>query len=121
MFWNNFQADWYLTVLKDQNNPITQQLCVDWSYMQNKHDPVFHRVIAKSQRLGIYDILGLHQEWNTKLVPQFYATTWRCGEGFVSTLNFALKGHQFELKIIELPTIFAFAENDFDRCNIPPA
>jgi hypothetical protein len=57
-FWNNFQVDWYLTVIKDR-----------------KHDPVFHRVMAKSQRLGIYDILGLHQEWNMELVAQFYATT----------------------------------------------
>jgi hypothetical protein len=23
MFWNNFQADWYLTVIKDRKNPIT--------------------------------------------------------------------------------------------------
>jgi hypothetical protein len=35
-FWNNFQADWYLTVIKDRKNPITQQLYVDWSYMQKK-------------------------------------------------------------------------------------
>jgi hypothetical protein len=83
--------------------------------MQKKCDPVFHRVMAKSQRLGIYDILGLHQEWNTELVSQFYATTWRSGEGFDSTLNFALKGHLFELKIAELPIIFAFAKNDFNR------
>jgi hypothetical protein len=32
-----------------------------------------------------------------------------------STLNFTLKGLRFELKITELPTIFAFARNDFDR------
>jgi hypothetical protein len=83
--------------------------------MQKKCDPVFHRVMAKSQRLGIYDILGLHQEWNTELVSQFYATTWRSGEGFDSTLNFALEGHLFELKITELPIIFAFAKNDFNR------
>jgi hypothetical protein len=31
--------------------------------------------MAKSQSLGIYDILGLHQEWNTELVAQIYATT----------------------------------------------
>jgi hypothetical protein len=83
--------------------------------MQKKRDPVFHRVITKAQRLGIYDILGLHQEWSTKLVAQFYATTWRSGEGFDSTLNFALEGHRFELKITELPTIFSFAGNEFDR------
>jgi hypothetical protein len=60
-FWNNFQADWYLTVIMDQKNPITQQPYVDWSYMQKKRDPVFQRVIANSQWLGIFDILGLHQ------------------------------------------------------------
>jgi hypothetical protein len=83
--------------------------------MQKKRDPMFHRVMAKSQRLGIYDILGLHQEWNMELVAQFYATTWRSSKGFDSTLNFALEGHRFELKIMELPTIFAFAGNDFNR------
>jgi hypothetical protein len=76
---------------------------------------MFHRVMAKSQRLGIYDIIGLHQEWNTELVAQFYATTWRSGEGFDSILNFTLEGHWFELKIMELLTIFAFAENGFNR------
>jgi hypothetical protein len=76
---------------------------------------VFKRVIAKSQRLGIFDILDLHQEWNMELVAQFYATTWRSGEGLDSTLNFALEGHRFELKISELPTIFGLAGNHFDR------
>jgi hypothetical protein len=113
--WNNFQTDWYLTIIKDWKNPITQQLFVDWSYMQKKCDPVFHRVMTKSQRLGIYDILGLHHEWNSELVTEFYATTWRSGEGFDSTLNFALEGHRFELKITKLSTIFAFARNDFNR------
>jgi hypothetical protein len=83
--------------------------------MQKKRDPVFQGVIAKSQRLGIFDILGLHQDWNTELVAQFYATTWRSGEGLDSTLNFSLEGHWFELKISELPTIFGLARNDFDR------
>jgi hypothetical protein len=83
--------------------------------MQKKRDPVFHRVMAKPQRLGMYDTLGLHEERNTELVAQFYATTWRSGEQFDSTLNFALEGHRFELKIMNLPTIFAFVGNDFNR------
>jgi hypothetical protein len=32
-FWSNFQADWYLSVIKDRKNPITSQLYVDWNYM----------------------------------------------------------------------------------------
>jgi hypothetical protein len=65
--------------------------------------------------LGIYDILGLHQEWNTELVAQFYATTWRSGDGFDSTLNFSIEGHRYELTITELPIIFGLAPNDFHR------
>jgi hypothetical protein len=83
--------------------------------MQRKCDPVFQKVITKAQTLGIYDILGLHQEWNTELVAQFYATTWRSRDGFDSTLNFAIEGHRYELTIIELPVIFGLALNDFDR------
>jgi hypothetical protein len=76
---------------------------------------MFQSVIAESQRLGIFDILGLHQEWNTELVARFYATTWRSDERLDSTLNFALEGHRLELKILELPTIFGLAKNDLDR------
>jgi hypothetical protein len=32
-FWNHFHADWYLTVIKDQRNPITSQLYIDLNYM----------------------------------------------------------------------------------------
>jgi hypothetical protein len=35
---------------------------------------MFHNVIAKAQRLGIFDMLGMYQEWNMKLVTQFCAT-----------------------------------------------
>jgi hypothetical protein len=46
-FLSHFQANWYLSVIKDQKNPITPQLYVDWIYMQNKRDPVVHGVITK--------------------------------------------------------------------------
>jgi hypothetical protein len=50
--------------------------------MQKKHDPVFHKVIAKAQKLGIFDLLDMYQEWNTELVTQFCATAWRSGHGY---------------------------------------
>jgi hypothetical protein len=67
-FCNNFQGDGYITVIKDRKNPISSHMYVDWPYMQRKHDPMFQKVITMAQSLGIYDRLGLHQEWNTKLV-----------------------------------------------------
>jgi hypothetical protein len=32
-FWSNFQANWYLSVIKDRKNSITAHLYVDWSYI----------------------------------------------------------------------------------------
>jgi hypothetical protein len=48
-------------------------------------------------------------------VTQFYATTWRSGDGFDSTLNFVIEGHRYELTITEMPIIFGLASNDFNR------
>jgi hypothetical protein len=86
--------------------------------MQKKCDLVFHKVITKTQRLRIFDLLGMYQEWNMKLVAQFCATAWRSGNGYEQTLNFSIDGHQFELRVTELPTIFTLADNDFHRAEI---
>jgi hypothetical protein len=82
---------------------------VDWAYMQQKRDLVFNRVIAKAQKLGIFDMLGMYQDWNTELVAQFCSTTWRSGNGYDQSINLCVK---------ELPTIFGLANNDFHRQEI---
>jgi hypothetical protein len=74
---------------------------------------VIHKVIVKAQRLGIFDMLGMYQEWNTELVAQFCATAWRSGNGYETALSFRIEGHQFILRVMELPTIFGLANNDF--------
>jgi hypothetical protein len=86
--------------------------------MQKKHDPVFHKVIAKAQRLLIFDMLSIYQEWNIELVSQFCATAWRSGHGYEKALNFSIESHRFVLHLTELPTIFGMADNDFHRPKI---
>jgi hypothetical protein len=114
-FWNNFQADWYLTVIKEWKSLITPQLYIDCTYMQNKRDPVFNTVIAKAHSLGIFDILSLYQDWNTELVAQFCSTAWRSGNGYESTINFSIEGHRFSVCVMDFPTIFGLAHDDFLR------
>jgi hypothetical protein len=93
----------------------TPQLYVDWTYMQNKGNPVFNKVIAKAHSLGIFDILGLYQDWNTKLVAQLCSTSWRSGNGYESTINFSIEGHRFSVCAMDFPTIFGLAHDDFLR------
>jgi hypothetical protein len=91
---------------------------VDWNYMQGKRDPVFNRVISKAQQLGIFDMLGMWQDWNCELVAQFCSTSWLSGNGFDSTINFSIEGHHYSLCLKEIPTMFGLANNDFHRENI---
>jgi hypothetical protein len=117
-FWNNFQADRYIKVIKDREKPTTPHFYVDWASMLDKRNPVFTTLIANAQQLGIYDMLGLWQDWNCELVAQFYATTWLSGNGYESTINFSIEGHRYNFCIKEIPTMFSLANNDFHRENI---
>jgi hypothetical protein len=83
--------------------------------MQNKHDPVFNKVIAKAHSLGIFDIHDLYQDWNTKLVAQFCSIAWRSGNGYESTINFSIEGHRFSVCVMDFPIIFGLAHDDFLR------
>jgi hypothetical protein len=86
--------------------------------MQQKHDPVFNKIIAKAHSLGIFYILVMYQDWNTRLVAQFRSTAWRSGNGYESTINFSIEGHQFSVCVMEFPTIFGVAHDDFMRDEI---
>jgi hypothetical protein len=86
--------------------------------MQNKRDLVFNKIIAKAHSLGIFYILDMYQDWNTKLVAQFCSTAWRSGNGYESTINFSIEGHQFSIYVMEFQTIFGLAHDDLLRAEI---
>jgi hypothetical protein len=117
-FRNNFQADWYIKVIEDRKLPITPHIYVDWVAMLVKRNSVFNKVFAKAQQLGIYDMLGMRQDWNCELVGQFCATAWLSGNGYDNTINFSIEGHRFSLCIKEIPFLFDSMNDDFHRANI---
>jgi hypothetical protein len=117
-FYNNFQADWYIKVNKDRKLSITPHIYVDWVAMLENRNPVFNKVIAKAQQLGIYDMLGMWKDWNYELVAQFCSTACLSGNGYDSTINFSIEGHRFSLCIKEIPALFGLANDDFHRANI---
>jgi hypothetical protein len=65
--------------------------------------------------LGIFDIIGLYQDWNIELVAQFCSTAWRSGNGYEFTINFSIEGHRFSVCVMDFPTIFDLAHDDFLR------
>ena len=52
-FWNDFQSDFYETVILTKKKPITHMQWIDWDYMAQKNDYVFNEVIAACEHHGI--------------------------------------------------------------------
>jgi hypothetical protein len=44
--------------------------------MENKHDPIFDRVIAVYTTKHLRYILAFNKNWNNELIVQFYATVY---------------------------------------------
>jgi hypothetical protein len=60
----------------------------------------------------------MYQDWNTELVAQFCSTARRSGNGYESTINFSIEGHQFSICVMEFQTIFSLAHDDLLRAEI---
>jgi hypothetical protein len=52
------------------------------------------------------------------LVAQFCSTAWRNGNGYESTINLSIEGHQFRVSVAEFPAIFGLPHDDFLRVEI---
>jgi precorrin isomerase len=61
-------------VIISKSKPVANSQSIDWAYMENKHDPVFDRVIIACTIKHLRDILAFKKDWNNEVIAQFYAT-----------------------------------------------
>jgi hypothetical protein len=47
-FHSLFQQNFYELVIMTKNKSVADSQWIDWTYLENKHDPIFDRVIAAS-------------------------------------------------------------------------
>jgi hypothetical protein len=67
-FHSLFQQDFYESVIMTKNKPVTNSQWIDWTYMENKNDSIFDRVIAACQAKHLRDILTFKKDWNNKVI-----------------------------------------------------
>ena len=106
-FWNDFQADFYETVILAKKKPITPMQWIDWDYMARKNDPVFTEVIAACESKRVKNIMAFRYDWCEEVIAQFYATVWFEGcenpimhwmtEGVKYRISFRGFAHYFHL------------------------
>jgi hypothetical protein len=50
-FHSLFQQDFYESVIMTKSKLVANSQWIDWTYMENKHDPIFDRVIAAFKKV----------------------------------------------------------------------
>jgi hypothetical protein len=61
-FHSLFQKDFYESVIMTKSKPVANSQWIDWVYVENKHDPIFDRVIAACQAKHLSDILTFKKD-----------------------------------------------------------
>jgi hypothetical protein len=57
-----FEQDFYESVIMTKSKPMANSQWIDWAYMENKHDPIFDRVIAACKAKHLKDILAFKKD-----------------------------------------------------------
>ena len=72
-FHNLFQEKIFNEVLPKHKTRVCTQYCINVEYMEN-HADYFGEAIEMCKEFGIYDYIGVQQNFNDHLVMQFFAT-----------------------------------------------
>jgi hypothetical protein len=80
--------------------------------MENKHDPIFDRVIAACQAKHLRDILAFNKDWNNEVIAQFYATVCFEEHGDTRKLHRMTKSQWYEVSYSHFVRLFGFGRKD---------
>jgi hypothetical protein len=80
--------------------------------MENKHDPIFDRVIAAYKAKHMRDILAFKKDLNNGVITQFYATICFEEHGDTRKLHWMTKSQWYEVSYAQFARLFEFGQKD---------
>jgi hypothetical protein len=92
IFHTFFQQDLYESVIITKGKPVAIYQWIDWSYMENKHDPIFDDVVAASRAKHMRDVMAFKWNWNNDVIAQFSATLFVEEHGDTSKIHWMTGG-----------------------------
>jgi hypothetical protein len=107
-FHSLFSQDFYEPVIMTKSKPVANSQWIDWAYLENKHDPIFDRVIAACQAKHLRDILAFKKDWNNKVIAQFYATVCFEEHGDTRKLHWMTESQWYEVSYSHFARLFGF-------------
>jgi hypothetical protein len=113
-FWAKFQQDYYATVIIKKPKITHKAQYVDWEHMARKNDSIFNEVICNCERQRVKMLMGFRQDWNKKIIAQFYATV---HFGHIDTeraMTWMTNGHRYSITFPRFLRCFGIMEGDKD-------
>jgi hypothetical protein len=86
--------------------------------MENKHDPIFDRVIVACKDKHLRDILAFKKDWNNEVIVQFYATICFEEHGDTRKLQWMTESQWYEVSYAQFARLFGFGRKDASRTRI---
>ena len=110
-FHNLFQEKIFYEVLPKHKTKVCEQFCIDTDYME-KHIEYFGDAIDICKEFGIYDYIGLQQNFNDHLVMQFFATVHFFADE-PRRIKWMSKDEVLEATWADFASLLGLAENGF--------
>jgi hypothetical protein len=101
-----------------KNKSLANSQWIDWTYIENKHDSIFHRVIAACQAKHLRNILAFKKDWNNEVIAQFYATVCFEEHGDIRKLHWMTESQWCEVSYYYIARLFGFGRKDASRPRI---
>jgi hypothetical protein len=109
-FHSLLQQDFYESIImtKSKSKLVTNSQWIDWTYMENKHDPIFNGVIAACQAKHLRDILAFRKNWNNEVIAQFYTTVCFKEHGDTKKIHWITESQWYEVSYSLFARLFGF-------------
>jgi hypothetical protein len=111
-FHSLFRQDFYESVIMTKSKPVANSQWIDWTYIENKHDPIFDRVIASCKSKHLKHILAFKKDWNNEVIAQFYATVCFEEHGDTRKLHWMTESQWYEVSYAQFAGLFGFRQKD---------
>jgi hypothetical protein len=68
LFWMNFHADCYASVILCKSHPITEMKSINWDYLFEIDLPVVREVEVACRRMNLSSIMSFNCNWNEEVI-----------------------------------------------------
>jgi hypothetical protein len=91
---------------------------IDWSYMENKHDPIFDDVVATCRAKHLRNAMTFMKNWKKEVIAQFYATLYVEEHGDARNFHWMTEGDWYEMSYAQFARLLGFGRRDVNHPKI---